>query len=454
MRPGCGIELAPPTDAANAADVGADANSGMELERHEPERPAGRDFARQLREKMSMMAQRLFQGGTRIPAAVDLGPRHDHQTEMTSRRSVGAGSSAAATPRSSRAPAARRRGPRADDHAGQLGHAIRERGLPETGELVRGMSDAAALLAKMFHGGITGRVRFRRDDVDSRLFEQRAGRCSRRRASRAMDGRAARARGQDHGSRSTSGARPWSPSRGGGGVKILVDFGYLKRRELLPAVRRHVEDRSTSLFGWDRGQYHITDRPASRRPSDPAVAPPRVADPRGHSPQARPRDARAPARAAVDRGRARATAAASATVVGAPRSRVDEADAAVALVAAARGRVGPPGTAATPQLRATSPTSCRSRGGCACSGWRPLAAPTPSCRRDDRAGRRNRSRDRPRARPRALAARDRGGLLRAARRPPRRDRVRGIRRAYQAARRDFAPIASPATSAASSRGAR
>ncbi len=39
--------------------------------------------------------------------------------------------------------------------------------------------------------------------------------------------------------------------------EILVDLGYLKRRELLPAVRRHVEDIVYSLFGWDRGTYHI-----------------------------------------------------------------------------------------------------------------------------------------------------------------------------------------------------
>jgi hypothetical protein len=46
--------------------------------------------------------------------------------------------------------------------------------------------------------------------------------------------------------------------------EILVDFGYLKRRELLPAVRRHVEDIVYSLFGWDHGHYHITpDQTAS-----------------------------------------------------------------------------------------------------------------------------------------------------------------------------------------------
>src|SRR5262249_51073485 len=45
--------------------------------------------------------------------------------------------------------------------------------------------------------------------------------------------------------------------------EILVDFGYLKRRELLPAVRRHVEDILYSLFGWDRGYYHVTVEPTA-----------------------------------------------------------------------------------------------------------------------------------------------------------------------------------------------
>jgi hypothetical protein len=40
--------------------------------------------------------------------------------------------------------------------------------------------------------------------------------------------------------------------------EILVDVGYLKRRELLPAVRRHVEDIVFSMFAWDRGHYRIT----------------------------------------------------------------------------------------------------------------------------------------------------------------------------------------------------
>jgi len=45
--------------------------------------------------------------------------------------------------------------------------------------------------------------------------------------------------------------------------EILVDLGYLKRRELLPAVRRHVEDILYSLFGWDRGRYRVTVDPTA-----------------------------------------------------------------------------------------------------------------------------------------------------------------------------------------------
>jgi hypothetical protein len=37
--------------------------------------------------------------------------------------------------------------------------------------------------------------------------------------------------------------------------EILVEMGFLKRRELLPAVRRHVEDIVYSLFAWDTGTY-------------------------------------------------------------------------------------------------------------------------------------------------------------------------------------------------------
>ena len=37
--------------------------------------------------------------------------------------------------------------------------------------------------------------------------------------------------------------------------EILVEMGFLKRRELLPAVRRHLEDVVYSLFAWETGEW-------------------------------------------------------------------------------------------------------------------------------------------------------------------------------------------------------
>lgn len=42
--------------------------------------------------------------------------------------------------------------------------------------------------------------------------------------------------------------------------EILVDLGYLKRRELLPAVRRHLEDVVYSLFAWTQGTWTLSPR--------------------------------------------------------------------------------------------------------------------------------------------------------------------------------------------------
>ena len=143
---------------------------------------------------------------------------------------------------------------------------VRERGLPDSGEIVRGVSDAAMLLAKMFAQSTTGR---------DRLSPRRASRrsCSSTRAGPVFassnepgdrmgellvrEGKITAAqyeRCQIHVAQ--SGRRMG---------EILVDFGYLKRRELLPAVRRHVEDIVYSLFGWDRGHYH--DHARYRPPS-------------------------------------------------------------------------------------------------------------------------------------------------------------------------------------------
>ncbi len=223
----------------------------------------GRDFARQLRAKMSMMAQRLFQGGDAAssPAvAVDVGPRHDHHTEsdLTSLGEEPALQSGHTEieGRSSRSGEIRD----LTTSPGSWDTQIRERGLPDTGEIARGVSDASMLLAKMFAQASTGRISFRQEGIGAVekvvFFDQ--GRPVFASSSEPRDrmGELLVREGKITASQYER-CQAVVAESGRRMGEILVDFGYLKRRELLPAVRRHVEDIVYSLFQWDRGTYHI-----------------------------------------------------------------------------------------------------------------------------------------------------------------------------------------------------
>lgn len=225
----------------------------------------GRDFARQLRAKMSMMAQRLFQGGdAAASSAVDLRPRHDHHTEidLTSLGEEPAleRGNTEIEGRSSRSAEIRD----LTTSPGSWDTQIRERGLPDTGEIARGVSDAAMLLAKMFAQASTGRITFRHDGLAVEkggvekivFFDQ--GRPVFASSSEPRDrmGELLVREGKITASQYER-CQAVVAESGRRMGEILVDFGYLKRRELLPAVRRHVEDIVYSLFQWDRGTYHI-----------------------------------------------------------------------------------------------------------------------------------------------------------------------------------------------------
>lgn len=222
-----------------------------------PPAPAGvnRDFARQLREKMSMMAQRLFAGDKQSSQGVDLRPRHDHSTE------IDLSALGEETPLNNNVTEIERSTIDARElvtSPGSWDTQVRERGLPDSGEIVRGVSDAAMLLAKLFAQATTGRIGFRRDGVEKVVFFDQ--------------GRPVWASSNEQGDRmgemlvregkitaSQFERCQMQVAQSGRRMgEILVDFGYLKRRELLPAVRRHVEDIVYSLFGWDRGHYLIT----------------------------------------------------------------------------------------------------------------------------------------------------------------------------------------------------
>jgi CheY-like chemotaxis protein len=219
--------------------------------------PAPRDFARELRAKMSMMAQRLFHGAETPPPS-DHAPRHDHHTEIDlaslgDERSLvdGGGDLEPAS-------AARDEARGSASSPGSWDAQVRDRGLPDRGAIMRGVSDAAMLLARMVALGATGQIRFRRDDVETVVH------CDRGRpvfaASNEPRDRMGELLLREGKITAAQYARCQAVVAESGRRmgEILVDFGYLKRRELLPAVRRHVEDLLYSLFGWDRGSYAIT----------------------------------------------------------------------------------------------------------------------------------------------------------------------------------------------------
>ena len=242
-------------------------DGGAERPAEPPARPSedrigGRDFARQLRAKMSMMAQRLFQSGSQTsPASVDVRPRHDHHTEIDL---AALGEEPALSGGVTEIVRSMQTEPvQVTTSPGTWDTQVRERGLPDSGEIVRGVSDTAMILARMFAIAFTGRVGFRRDEVEKVVYFDQ--------------GRPVFASSNEPGDRmgellvregkitasqyercqvvvAESGRRMG---------EILVDFGYLKRRELLPAVRRHVEDIVYSLFGWDHGHYHVTADPTA-----------------------------------------------------------------------------------------------------------------------------------------------------------------------------------------------
>jgi CheY-like chemotaxis protein len=223
----------------------------------EPTPPTGGDFARELRRKMSAMAERLFRGADLPAAPVAIGPGHDHHTEIDLRGLVDDPQIAGGA------------GPEPYDLVGggatfvgvedlvTNAQPTETRGTAEAGDIQRGVSDAAALIARMFTADFTGRLVFRRGTTEmvihvengrpvfasSNLARDRMGELLLREGKITAE--------------QLSRCRDLVRDTGRRMGEILVERGFLKRRELLPAVRRHVEDIIYSLFAWDTGEYRI-----------------------------------------------------------------------------------------------------------------------------------------------------------------------------------------------------
>lgn len=253
--------IAEAPELAERADVDAAAPADVPID-------GSGDFARQLRAKMSQMAQRLFarapaDGAPARDAPVDVGPRHDHHTEidlaaLAEEPLLGDRGVTEIESRALRIPADARE---VSTSPGTWDTQVRERGLPDTGEIVRGHSDAAMLLAKTFATQTTCHVAFRRGTLEKIVFFD-LGRPVFATSNDPADrmGELLVREGKITAAQYERCQRVVAESGRRMG-EILVDFGYLKRRELLPAVRRHVEDIVYSLFGWDGGHYRVVPDP-------------------------------------------------------------------------------------------------------------------------------------------------------------------------------------------------
>lgn len=216
--------------------------------------PSGGGFARELRQKMSLMAERLFRGEAKAaPAPVAVGPAHDHHTEID----------LAAIGEPARMPEATQVFDQVGDTfstpdaavSTQTGAGIERTG--ESGGIVRGEVDAATLITRLAAATFTGRLIVRRGAVEKSVAFD-AGRPVFASSNVDVDrmGQLLVREGKitpEQYARADALVRETGRRMG----EILVERGYLKRRELLPAVRRHVEDILYSIFAWTDGDYRI-----------------------------------------------------------------------------------------------------------------------------------------------------------------------------------------------------
>ncbi len=117
--------------------------------------------------------------------------------------------------------------------------------------------DVAFLVARLHREGFSGRVTFRRGEAQKGIFFEE-GRLVFATSNLPHDRmgdllyREGKITREQH-----ARSREIVAETGRRMGEILVEMGFLKRRELLPAVRRHVEDVIYSLFAWDGGTWSM-----------------------------------------------------------------------------------------------------------------------------------------------------------------------------------------------------
>lgn len=129
--------------------------------------------------------------------------------------------------------------------------------LPVRGSICRGEIDAAILIERMYRRRFTGTLSFTSSDAVKKVFFDK-GRLifassnlehDRMGEQLYREGKITAAQLER-----VRGVVQESGRRMG---EVLIEMGWLKRRELLPVVRRHIEDLVYSLFAWDEGTYEL-----------------------------------------------------------------------------------------------------------------------------------------------------------------------------------------------------
>lgn len=216
------------------------------------------DFARQLREKMSKMAERLFPeemtGDNTISVVHSSSVEEDFDLEEVglTELSENASEHSMASDFDLVSDSDIRRD-RADYQP--LEEKEEKHTLSFSGELGADDNDVSRLIARFWHTRFTGWATFRHQDRELRLdFEE--GRVVFVASMRSDDrmGELLVRQGKINREQLASCQAQVSASGRRMG-ELLVELGYLKPRELLPAVRQHLEDLFYSLFAWTEGSY-------------------------------------------------------------------------------------------------------------------------------------------------------------------------------------------------------
>lgn len=244
-------------------DSVVESSSEEEAEKEaQPGPPGGGDFARQLRLKMSAMAERLFPGQGEEERTASISPINSVHTEINlgeiaaagvpepiqegshTGTGTGTGDSNITMAREPSSGSGLTR-PRAESEGGQA----------LVGILDSATGDVAALLARLWQRGFSGSLVLRRNEEEKRVqFE--AGRVVFASSTDEADrmGELLLRQGKIN-SKQLADCREHVKASGRRLGEVLVDQGHLKPRELLPAVRQHLEDIVYSVFAWTEGSY-------------------------------------------------------------------------------------------------------------------------------------------------------------------------------------------------------